>query len=311
MSNSNAALALALGAGGGFLLSHLLRDDDEDTPTASPAAPALTPPPGPCSLRLDAAGLTADGERVDPETAVARCLAAGRAELFATSDAPGAVYADLMTVLTQAGVSVSARRNGAAPRRPRQRRQATGAVDLAAFARTVLALAQQIDADPTVEGHARGRFGRKVFLAAVRCALAGSEYARLSRATVDRLLIDAHREGLVELARADLVAAMDPAEVRDSEVRHLEASYHFVVAERAEGRNAATYRRFALRTYPDGRMRWYRADSPTTWEDAKRRLVAAGVLDDRVSLPTDWVLTGDPPFRIPEERWRPLPGGEG
>lgn len=70
------------------------------------------------------------------------------------------------------------------------------------------------------------------------------------------------------------------------------------------------FHRFALRTYPDGRTRWYVAESPTTWEEAKRRLVAAGVLDDRVMLPTEWKLVGDPPFRVPASQWKSLPGGE-
>jgi hypothetical protein len=76
-------------------------------------------------------------------------------------------------------------------------------------------------------------------------------------------------------------------------------------------RNKDTHRLFVLRTYPDGRTRWYSADPPTTWEDAKRRLVAAGVLDDRVMLPTDWKLVADPPWRVPPGvptgRVRPLP----
>lgn len=41
-------------------------------------------------------------------------------------------------------------------------------------------------------------------------------------------LISAHRKRLIEIVRADLVGAMDPNEVRRSEARHDNATYHFV-----------------------------------------------------------------------------------
>jgi hypothetical protein len=102
------------------------------------------------------------------------------------------------------------------------------AIDLATFARTVLTIARGISASSTADGLARGRFGpRKVFLADVRRQL-----GPLPRAEVDGLLLAAHRAGLLELVRANLVAAMDPAEVRDSEIESpTGARYHFVVAD--------------------------------------------------------------------------------
>jgi hypothetical protein len=82
----------------------------------------------------------------------------------------------------------------------------------------------------------------------------------------------------------------------------------------APGSSPALHGVFVLRTYPEGASgaaitRWYRADPPTTWADARRRLHDAGVIDVRVMLPTDWKLVADPPFRVPAERVRPLPGG--
>jgi len=79
---------------------------------------------------------------------------------------------------------------------------------------------------------------------------------------------------------------------------------------RRQGGATPTFRIFVLRTSPFNgpvRTRWFEADPPATWEDAKRRLVAAGVLDDRVTLPSEWVLTADPPLRVPTDRVRPLP----
>ena len=126
MSNATtAALALALGAGAGFAVYHLTRDDkkpDDGAPTGSaaadtsattapPAAPTrsgttATPPrmPGACSLKLDKNALTLEGERVDVATAVARCKVAGRAELAVASDAPLAVNRELYGALLAAGV---------------------------------------------------------------------------------------------------------------------------------------------------------------------------------------------------------------
>lgn len=378
MSEGNAALALALGAGAGLGLWYLLHDDerndhDKTTPPETPADPApagtISSPvpatPGPaCALRLDAAGLTADGLLVDVPSAVDRCKSARAAELVLADDAPTEVYVRLAAALQEAGITLrlsprrNRRRNGRGRRYSRQgrtilrdgepvlyldrvdlgdqrfattpheadrlaqrvvdllngsgraRRQAAPSTDLTTFAATVHALARPIEENPTPDGRARGRFGRKVFLAAIRRALRDTDYARLAPEMIDRLLIDAHRAGLIELARADLVAAMDPAEVRASEIRHLEATYHFVVAERTDPRNATTHRIFVFRTAPkngNSRTRFYEADPPTTWEDAKRRLVAAGLLDVRILLASEWVLAADPPLRVPPDRLRPLP----
>ena len=42
--------------------------------------------------------------------------------------------------------------------------------------------------------------------------------------------MEAHRQGELRLARADLVAAMDPELVARSEIGYLNATFHFVEA---------------------------------------------------------------------------------
>lgn len=127
MSNATtAALALALGAGAGFAIYHFTRDDkkrdgrtstapDGDATATQPAkahaasastVTTATPPrkAGPCSVKLDKAGLTVEGEKVDITTAVARCKLAGKAELAVAPDAPLAVNRELYGALLAAGV---------------------------------------------------------------------------------------------------------------------------------------------------------------------------------------------------------------
>lgn len=119
-------------------------------------------------------------------------------------------------------------------------------VDLPSFALMVEALAADVEPDPSEDGRARGRFGdRKVFIAAIRRALGRTKYASLSRAAIDELIFRAHREQLLHLGRADLVAAMDPDEVRDSEIRVDGATFHFVIDPSAS-RNAIPHRYTSL-----------------------------------------------------------------
>jgi hypothetical protein len=80
-----------------------------------------------------------------------------------------------------------------------------------------------------------GVFGdRKVFIASVWNAL--RQQATWSALTLDDFkarLLAAHRAGAVELARADLVAAMNPELVASSETHADGASFHFIVREAA------------------------------------------------------------------------------
>lgn len=69
----------------------------------------------------------------------------------------------------------------------------------------------------------------KVFIGSVWQALAAEpDMARLGENGFKRLLVEAHRQGSLVLAPADLVAAMDPRDVRSSETRHHNATYHFI-----------------------------------------------------------------------------------
>jgi hypothetical protein len=66
---------------------------------------------------------------------------------------------------------------------------------------------------------------RKVFIASV---WRDPAFAGQSLDAFKRQLLISHTAGSVRLARADLVAAMDPELVLSSEVQHLEATYHFI-----------------------------------------------------------------------------------
>ena len=96
--------------------------------------------------------------------------------------------------------------------------------DLAAFARTVRAAARL---SPT------GRFGEnKVFISHVwRELQAETPFAPLGLDGFKAKLLDANRERLLTLSRADLVQMMDPADVRESETGHGTGAFHFVLVE--------------------------------------------------------------------------------
>ncbi|HEX7842885.1 MAG TPA: hypothetical protein VF469_35670, partial [Kofleriaceae bacterium] len=78
-----------------------------------------------------------------------------------------------------------------------------------------------------------GWFGdRKVFVSAVWDQLRkGPRWAELALPEFKSRLVAAHRAGELELARADLVAAMDPALVAASEIAADGASFHFLVQD--------------------------------------------------------------------------------
>jgi len=78
-----------------------------------------------------------------------------------------------------------------------------------------------------------GRFGdRKVFVSAVWDELRKAPpWSELTLPDLKTRLVAAHRAGELELARADLVAAMDPELVAASEIIVDGASFHFLVKE--------------------------------------------------------------------------------
>jgi hypothetical protein len=114
-----------------------------------------------------------------------------------------------------------------APESRRARRDAQGTTaPAAAPVERIAAKALQ-----AADGPGAHQFGdNKVFIGSVWRALADDpEIGRLGEATFKRQLAEAHRRGLLKLGRADLVAAMDPSEVSASEIKHQNATYHFIL----------------------------------------------------------------------------------
>ena len=73
-----------------------------------------------------------------------------------------------------------------------------------------------------------GRFGsQKVFISAIWDQL--HDRVDITLDELKQRLLDANRHGLLSLARADLVGAMDPSIVARSEIADANASFHFVI----------------------------------------------------------------------------------
>ena len=106
-------------------------------------------------------------------------------------------------------------------RRSNKRKKGKQALPLKRWAELVQGLAQRTT---------NGRYGEeRVFVAAVwRAAQRGPNELRGSLPDFKARLIAANREGLLRLHRADLVGAMDERMVRESEIEHLNASFHFI-----------------------------------------------------------------------------------
>lgn len=94
-------------------------------------------------------------------------------------------------------------------------------LDLTTFARRVVDAARS---SPS------GRFGdNKVFVAHVWRVLQGDPaFGAMGPDGFKNRLAEANNARLIDLSRADMVEAMDPDDVRLSEVRYLNASFHFV-----------------------------------------------------------------------------------
>lgn len=131
-----------------------------------------------------------------------------------------------------------------APKRATPRRQATVAPPIERprsvampapelttqeVADAVLAVMPSIGAEGH-HGEAKGRFGdRKVFIAAIWRRLgANPRFQRMTLEQFKRHLLDANRQGLLVLSRADLRGAMDAAEVLDSEIDDRGSTFNFV-----------------------------------------------------------------------------------
>jgi hypothetical protein len=109
--------------------------------------------------------------------------------------------------------------------RPTPEPEPAAEFDLPAFAETVKALARTSPPED--------RFGdNKVFIAAVwRASQREAGFPRMSLPEFKGRLVEANREGRLRLSRADLVQAMDPNRVAESETHYLNATFHFVLVE--------------------------------------------------------------------------------
>ncbi len=115
-----------------------------------------------------------------------------------------------------------AAQDSATPSTPRtEPSHAARAMDLAAFARSTRAAAEKC---PT------GRFGDdKVFIIHVWNTLQShDEFRGTDLAGFKQRLAEANNARLLDLSRADLVQAMDPEDVRRSEVTYDNATFHFI-----------------------------------------------------------------------------------
>lgn len=100
-------------------------------------------------------------------------------------------------------------------------------LDLPAFAATVRALARS--SPPQDRFH-----DNKVFVAALwRASQRELNFPCLSLPEFKRRLVEANARHLLHLSRADLVQAMDPGLVAESEIRYENATFHFVLLEGA------------------------------------------------------------------------------
>lgn len=151
--------------------------------------------------------LTGPGKPFNPHTATP-------AERLAESKRRGAAYA----------VNAKARKAEAAERRRREFEVAPA--EDREFARMV-----QEAVDDFQQGD-EGTWGRgKVFISAAWEAVRDMfpmTFGEMSLQNFKRRLPGLQRQGLLMLSRADLVAAMDPNMVRESEVTHLETRYNFI-----------------------------------------------------------------------------------
>jgi hypothetical protein len=97
--------------------------------------------------------------------------------------------------------------------------------DLPAFAEAVKALARTSPASDRFHDN-------KVFIAAIwRASQREYGFPRMSLLEFKTRLVEANRASLLRLSRADLVQAMDPARVAESETQFLNAIFHFVLLE--------------------------------------------------------------------------------
>lgn len=169
------------------------------------------------SLRAHVLATAGAGKGATPEV-LARRLAAGAVR--STGDAASIQRALVQRWLAASSASSVSEPRAAAPvPSPAPPTEPPAEPTLAEFATAIRAAA----------GRAEGRFGKKAFIAAAwRELVRDPRFAGLDLDRAKQLLLAANRDGLVELTRADLVAAMDPALVAASLIDDLGSTFHFV-----------------------------------------------------------------------------------
>jgi len=111
------------------------------------------------------------------------------------------------------------------PFEPRREPTPPEPFDLPTFAATVRALAAN-------SSHQDRFHDNKVFIAALwRASQQEPNFPRISLPEFKQRLVEANSHNLLHLSRADLVSAMDPQLVAESETAHLNATFHFVLLE--------------------------------------------------------------------------------
>jgi hypothetical protein len=279
MSN---ATPFALGLGGGLALWQLLRPSAPpaamttnststtapNTPASSGASSANTPRNNAaCLVRIDAAGLTIDGTRVEIAEAVRRCQLAGRALVAVGKDAPASAYAQLMAALRAAGVATQARAAAMVARNAAP--QTKEFFSLVTYPRG-------IEDKPTI----------RYFRAEQPIAWTEARDRLAAAGLLDLALAGRTREP------GGWMLSIDPNDFR---------------AQRAEplpggARNSVISTQFTLVTYPEGvggpkKLRWFRSERPILWDQARDRLAEAGLLDfsaNRPLQPGYWILVTSP-----------------
>jgi hypothetical protein len=97
--------------------------------------------------------------------------------------------------------------------------------DLATFAATVRALVAGSPAEDRFHDN-------KVFIAPLwRASQREPNFPRLSLPEFKQKLVEANSRSLLHLSRADMVQAMDPHLIAESETEHLNATFHFVLLD--------------------------------------------------------------------------------
>ncbi len=260
----------AIGLGSGLALWHF----NKPAPPASTAPTQIATVPGPrsCFVRVTATGFVVDGASVD---LARRCRAIGHATITVEKTAPAATYAALLAALDGARV-------------PMVRNAGGQSADDTKTAFTLITYAQGRSAGPTM---------------------------RYFRADAPITWSDA-RDRLAAAGHLDLALAGRTHQPGGWMLSIASRDFRAHRAEPLPGpRNADASSMFTLVAYPDGaggvkRLRWFRADPPTTWQDARDRLAKAGILDKRSIAPRDagyWKLVTDARV-FKAEGAEPLPG---